>query len=282
MHLANFTYGKSRVRIMRVNRELPRHEVRELNVQVMLEGEFSASFTSSDNSKVIATDSIKNIVNILARQHPALENEVFAGCVADYFLEKYPHVAAVNVAAAETKWDRLEINGAPHDHAFTKDANGQPGITLAATRAGKKLASGISGFTYLKSTESGWENYLMDEVTTLKPTGDRIFSTAMDASWVWSATPASYAVANAAIIGAMMHVFATSYSPSVQNSLYLMASAALAAVPEIAQISLACPNKHYIPLNLTAFGLDNPNIAFMPTDEPHGQIECTVARGRAA
>jgi urate oxidase len=61
-----------------------------------------------------------------------------------------------------------------------------------------------------------------------------------------------------------------------------MGSAALAAVPEVLNISLACPNKHYIPLNLTAFGLDNPNIAFLPTDEPHGQIECTVARAPVA
>jgi urate oxidase len=64
----------------------------------------------------------------------------------------------------------------------------------------------------------------------------------------------------------------------VQNSLFLMGSAALKAVPEISEISLACPNKHYIPLNMGAFGLDNPNVVFVPTDEPHGQIECTVSR----
>jgi urate oxidase len=73
-------------------------------------------------------------------------------------------------------------------------------------------------------------------------------------------------------------VIATTYSPSVQNSLYLMGSAALEAVPEIADISLACPNKHYIPINMAPFKLDNPLAVFLPTDEPHGQIECTVSR----
>jgi urate oxidase len=65
----------------------------------------------------------------------------------------------------------------------------------------------------------------------------------------------------------------------VQNSLFHMGEAALAAVPEIFEISMDCPNIHYILLNLSAFGLDNKNDLFQPTDEPHGQIECTVGRG---
>ena len=68
-------------------------------------------------------------------------------------------------------------------------------------------------------------------------------------------------------------------APSVQDSLYRMGEAALAAVPEISEISMACPNMHFILMNLSAFGLDNNNDVFLPTDEPHGQIECTVGRG---
>jgi len=278
MHLAKFTYGKGRVRIMRVKRDTARHEVRELNLKVLLEGDFSASFTSSDNSKVIATDTVKNIVNIVARNHPDLESEPFTQAVARYFFGHYDHVQGVNVTAHETKWDRLAVAGAPHDHAFKMDANGKPVVRLNATREGYKLSSGIEGFTFLKSTESGWVGYLMDEATTLKETTDRIFSTAMDAAWTWAKVPADYPAANAKIMSALMDVFATTYSPSVQNSLFLMGSAALEAVPEIADISMACPNKHYIPINMAPFKLDNPNVVFTPTDEPHGQIECTVSR----
>jgi urate oxidase len=61
----------------------------------------------------------------------------------------------------------------------------------------------------------------------------------------------------------------------VQDSLYR----GEAAVPEISEISMACPNMHFIPMNLSAFGLDNNNDVFLPTDEPHGQIECTVSGG---
>jgi urate oxidase len=51
-------------------------------------------------------------------------------------------------------------------------------------------------------------------------------------------------------------------------------------VPEISEISMAMPNLHFIPMNLSHFKLDNPGVMFLPTNEPHGQIECTVGRGK--
>jgi len=38
------------------------------------------------------------------------------------------------------------------------------------------------------------------------------------------------------------------------------------------------PNQHCLPVNLAPFGRTNHNEIFVPTDEPHGQIEGTVAR----
>jgi urate oxidase len=57
-----------------------------------------------------------------------------------------------------------------------------------------------------------------------------------------------------------------------------MGKAALKAAPEISQISLALPNKHCLPIDLSPLGEANRNELFVPTDEPHGQIEGTVVR----
>ena len=76
----------------------------------------------------------------------------------------------------------------------------------------------------------------------------------------------------------MLDVFASTYSESLQDSLYRMGTAALAAVPDISDITMARPNKHYLLINLKPFKLDNKKQVFLPTDEPHGQIECTVSR----
>ena len=278
MTLLHNTYGKARVRVMRVHRNGERHEVRELTVQAMLEGDFARAYTAADNSTSVSTDTVKNVVNIVARENLALPSETFCKAVAARLLERYASVEAATVTAHETRWARMAIEGAPHPHAFVLDANGRPTARVAMSRAGTRIESGLAGFTFLKSTASGWANYVKDSYTTLPETDDRIAATSMDATWAWSREPASFEAANARVLDAMLSTFATTYSHSVQDSLYRMGLAALAAVPEVETIRLACPNKHYLLANLEPFGLDNANQVFVATDEPHGQIECTVGR----
>ncbi|GAC1620546.1 MAG: urate oxidase [Bradyrhizobium sp.] len=271
-------YGKGRVRVMRIHRDGERHEVSQLSIRAMVEGDFARTYTEADNSDSVSTDTIKNIVNVVARENTGLCPEEFCQVLAKNYLYHYPQVARVVVTAHETRWNRLSFGGKPHPHSFVLDGNGKPTVEVTATREGSTLASGIDGFTFMKSTRSGWANYLKDAYTTLPETNDRMCATAMVASWKWSAKPQDYPATNAKILATVLEVFGTTYSASVQDSLYRMGEAALAAVPEISEISMACPNMHFIPIHLSAFGLDNSNDVFLPTDEPHGQIECTVGR----
>ena len=99
----------------------------------------------------------------------------------------------------------------------------------------------MSGFTFLKATQSGWDKFYKDDYTTLKETRDRLCATSMEATWRWQRNPASFETANAKVLDRMLEVFATTYSESVQDSLYRMATAALEAVSEVSSIHLACP-----------------------------------------
>ena len=278
MPLISNTYGKGRVRVMRVHREGACNEVRELTVQAMLEGGFSRAYTHGDNRTSVATDTVKNICYIVARENLRACAEEYAARLAERFLQRYPQVERVTVRTWETRWARAVLDGAPHPHSFTLDANGRPTAVVTATRDGMATVSGIAGYTFLKSTASGWEDFVQDEYTTLPDTNDRLAATAMDASWTWSTPPADYTATNAAILHTMLTVFGTTYSRGIQDSLFRMGEAVLAAVPEVATVSMACPNKHYIPVNLDRFGLSADNTVFVCTDEPHGQIECTVGR----
>lgn len=279
MPLIKNRYGKGRVRIMRVHRDGDKQEVSQLSIKVMLEGDFGRAYTDADNSTSTSTDTIKNIVNVTARENVGVETEPFCDVLAQRFLDLYPQAASVAITAHETKWNRLSIDGVPHPHSFTRDDNGKPFVELVATRDGVTMQSGLDTFTFMKSTQSGWENYFTDKYSTIQPTNDRICATSMVASWTWSGKPVSYKATNAKILDVLLKEFATTYSPSVQNSLYRMGEKALAAVPEISEISMSCPNLHFILMNLSTFGLDNNNDVFLPTEEPHGQIECTVGRG---
>jgi len=279
MPLISNSYGKGRVRVMRVHRDNERNEVRELTVSAMLEGGFAKAYTAGDNAAVVATDTIKNIAYIVARENMTACAEDYAQKLAARFLDRYPQVDCATVSTAETKWVRATLGGTGHPHSFVLDSNGTPTASVTMGRDGATtIVSGIAAFTFMKSTASGWAGYVMDDYTTLPETQDRIAATAMDATWTWLSAPADYHSANTRILDVMLDVFATTYSRGVQDSLYRMGEAALAAVPELGSVSMACPNKHYIPVNLDRFGLSADNMVFTATDEPHGQIECTVGR----
>lgn len=146
------------------------------------------------------------------------------------------------------------------------------------SRDSRTIQSGIRDLLILKSTGSGFENYPKDEFTTLRETSDRILATFFSATWTFEKLPKNCRAANESILSAMLKVFAENFSPSAQTTLFQMGEAALAACPEIEQVDLAMPNKHCLLIDLSPFGMENKNEVFVPTDEPHGQIEASVTR----
>ena len=101
MKLIQHNYGKARVRVLKVMRAGKTHSVKELDVQVMLQGGFDASFTKADNRLVVATDSIKNTINVFARKELGPETEPFGLALAGHFLKAYAHVSRVEVNLTE-------------------------------------------------------------------------------------------------------------------------------------------------------------------------------------
>jgi urate oxidase len=278
MKLIQHNYGKARVRVLKVMRKGKIHSLKELDVKVMLQGGFRASYTRADNRLVVATDSIKNIVNVLAKTKLGAEMEEFGLALAEHFLKTYRHVSQVEVGLWEHCWDRICTKGKPHDHSFVEKNSARPFAKIVATRKKFEVESGIEELLILKSTASGFKSFLRDEFTTLLETDDRILATKLKAAWTYRKKPKSYTRTNATILEAMLAVFAINFSPSVQVTLFEMGGAALKIAAEISKVQISMPNKHCLAVNLAPFGLENKNELFVPTDEPHGQIEGTVAR----
>ncbi len=276
--LVDHQYGKSRVRVLKVLRDGATHTLKELDVSVRLSGDFESSYTSGDNSKVVLTDTMKNTVNVLAKDALGEETERFAIVLARHFLEKYAQVQRVTIKTWERLWDRLEIDGTPHPHSFTHVQGARPTVQVAASAGSLMVQSGIEDLLLLKSTASSFKDYPKDEFTTLPETDDRVFATSLAAGWTWSREPAGYRAGNKTILDALVRPFALNHSPSVQTTLFQMGEAALAACAQIDRVHLAMPNKHYPPIDLSRFGRENRHEIFLPTDEPHGQIEATLTR----
>jgi urate oxidase len=276
--LAAHRYGKARVRVMKILREGPVHTLKDLEVAAFLKGDFASSYTSGDNTKVVATDTMKNTINVFAKQHLGHEIERFALILAEHFLTRYEQVHEAEIQVSERRWERLTVDGKPHPHSFAAGGEGRMFTQVACSDAAKTVRSGIRNLVILKSTGSGFENYPKDEFTTLPETADRILATSFSATWTFKDQPDHYGRANEAILSAILKVFANNYSPSAQTTLFQMGEAALAACREISKLDLAMPNKHCLLINLAPFGLENKNEVFVPTDEPHGDIQATVTR----
>ncbi|HEX3890711.1 MAG TPA: urate oxidase [Verrucomicrobiae bacterium] len=278
MKLIQHNYGKAKVRVLKVFREGKIHSIKELDVQVMLQGNFDASYTKSDNRLVVATDSIKNTVNVLAKERMGEENEEFGTMLGEHFLKTYSQIARAEIILSEHCWTRISIGGKPHAHSFLEKSAAKPFARIIAMRKETTVESGIEELFILKTTGSGFENFLRDEFTILPETSERICATKLKATWTFANMPTSYSATNSKILDTMLATFAINFSPSVQVTLFQMGEAALKAAKEISKIHIAMPNKHCLLINLKPFGLENKNELFVPTDEPHGQIEGTVSR----
>lgn len=273
-------YGKARVRLARVSRAADgTHHLRELTVEALAEGDFTACHVDGNNAHILPTDTIKNSVYGLASQREIGPRECFGEALGRHYLERSPHMSSVTAKLLECLWTRLQVDGTPHPHSFL---HGPPHRWIAEVTTPRhgaaRIVSGIEGVSILKTTASAFSGYLKDAWTTLPETRDRFFGTLLAARWEWAAVPADYDAANQAVLDAMLRVFAHEFSESVQATLYSMGGAALAAVPEIARISLALPNRHYLHYDVARLGLEDNREVFLPTDEPHGQIEATIER----
>lgn len=279
-YLAKNSYGKSCVRLTKVTRRPDRHELIELSLDIALEGEFSQTYLTGDNSAVIATDTMRNTVYALAAEHPVDSPENFCLALTSHFLQRNRHVYSAMVTATATPWQRITTATGPHKHSFHGGSTERRTCHVVQTREACVVQAGLKGLGLLKTTDSAFKGFIRDEFTTLPETDDRIFATFLEAEWTYApgTIDSDWNSWFEKIRTAAIAVFADHYSLSVQQTLYEMGIKALEACPQITSIDLAMPNQHRIPVNLAPLGKENRNEVFVTTSEPYGYITATVAR----
>lgn len=269
-------YGKSRVRLVKIRRTAEAHSVLDLTIDVALEGAFAAVYTDGDNQSCLATDTMKNTVYAFARRDPIDHVETFALRLAEHFAAK-PGVSLVRIDAAEHPWDRLPVAGRPHPTAFARRGDEEWTVLVTGNAAGLTVTTGLRGLLVLKTADSAFAGFPRDEYTTLPDTRDRLLATSITAAWDYESGFSDFA-ARTAVRTALVETFASHRSESVQHTLYSMGEAALSACSGVTDIHIALPNRHHLLVDLSPFGLDNPNEIFVATDQPFGVIEARISR----
>ena|SRR5450432_970481 len=277
--VAENRYGKSRVRLVKVQRKDGWHELREWMVEVLLQGDFDSCFTDGDNSKILPTDTMKNTVYSLARDSSAECIEDFAKELVEFFLQHNPQVSQAEVTISQKSWEHLQCGGQPHPTTFIQSGAEAYTTKVARTQKGDlSVTSGLENLILMKTSGSAFEGYIQDSLTTLPPSQDRLLGTAVSAHWRYAPTLVDFTDQRGKTREILLAVFAAHESKSVQHTLYAMGRAVLEQLPDVEEIELNMPNKHCLLVDLSHFGQDNPNEIFVPVDEPHGNIQARLRR----
>ncbi|KAM7352209.1 urate oxidase [Cochliomyia hominivorax] len=306
--ISDYGYGKDSVKVLHVKRDGPVHSIKEFEVGTHLKLYSKKDYFHGDNSDIVATDSQKNTVYLLAKKFGIENPEKFGLTLATHFLNKYAHVEEVHIHVEEYPWQRIcqdEIdnstgscgdnnfstfnNRQKHNHAFifTPTEVRYCDVVLRRTEPKQTVISGIRGLRVLKTTQSSFVNFVNDEFRSLPDQYDRIFSTIVDCSWEYSHTKnVKFCQDWNTVKNIIIKKFAGDpnvgvSSPSVQHTLYLTEKEVLDALPEISVISMTMPNKHYFNFDTKPFQSVVPgenNEVFIPVDKPHGTIYAQLAR----
>lgn len=272
-------YGKAEVRVVKITRDSPRHEIEDLNVTSQLRGDFADVHLEGDNGHCVATDTQKNTIYAHAREGIG-SPEKFLLRLSDHFIGSFDWVKGGRWAAESYAWNRIEVDGRGHDHSFVRSNQEVRTALVVGDGDDRHVVSGLKGLTVLKSTESGFEGYPKDRYTTLPETQDRIMSTDIAARWRYDegTRDIDFNAVYEDVKRILLTEFTARYSAALQATLFDMGRAVLSAHPEIAEIRMSMPNKHHFVVDLEPFGLDNPNEVFFAADRPYGLIEASVTR----
>ncbi len=286
IHLGANQYGKAESRVVRVYRDTPRHQIRDLNVSSALRGRFEDAHTTGDQRDVLPTDTQKNTAFAFAKEKGVGAIEDFALTLGGHFIDAAPAADGARIEVEEYPWERITVDGQGHDHSFVRSGSGIRTTVVNIEGRGDErkayVVSGIRDLVVLKSTGSEFHGFLKDKYTTLQETSDRILATSLVARWRYDHTDVDWDKSYDEIKALLLEQFARIHSLALQQTLYGMGEAVLQQHPEVAEVKFSAPNKHHFLVDLSPFGVENPGEVFIAADRPYGLIEATVVRDDAS
>jgi len=281
-------YGKEKVKLFFFSKNGLKHSIQELEVETGLSLYSEKAYREGDNSDIIATDSQKNTVYILAKKYGVQSPETFGLLLAKHFVATYAQVARAHITITQHPWQRIE---GVHNHAFLSTPTATRVAEVSLERGGTPtVKAGLRDLTVLKTTQSGFVDFVDDEYRSLPDMPDRVFSTVITADWEYeSLAGLDFDAAYADIQAVMLDVFAGPtdtgiYSRSVQQTQHETQAAILDLVPQVSEVMISMPNRHYFGVDFTKFP-DIPEVqgegageVLLPVDKPSGYITSTLSK----
>ena len=139
--LGDNQYGKAENRIVRIYRDTPRHEIRDVSVSTCLRGDFSAAHLAGDQSSVLPTDTQKQTAYSYAKEKGLDSIEEYGLTLARHFVDDVAPVRGARIEIEEYAWQRAVVDGAEHDLIFGRARGHQKAVRRQRVSAGDELVA---------------------------------------------------------------------------------------------------------------------------------------------
>lgn len=240
-------YGKGDVIAYRLNRDgAPAPGVSPVfgaNFTILIYGDaFWPTYTTGDNTGLIATDSMKNFVQREVLNYEGADLEGCCKFLASKFLDTYSQVEGVRMSAIEIPYSPLPGSSA----AFAPAGPDRATARLELNRNGiVEIASGVQGFQLLRLGGSAFRGFVRDQYTTLPDTSNRPLHMWLDLEWLYLEPGGAFS--NGAVTTAVRcivrEVFDAFESGSIQQVIYRIGAKMLADIPALSEIHLEANNR---------------------------------------
>lgn len=231
-----------------------------LNVQITVYGDaFMPSFTEGDNTMVVATDSMKNLILRHAADYQGCTVEGFLYHISRIFLSKYPQMSSVQIRADRIPFDALAVPTAQGELVesglvFRRSHNDHASVSLEVMRSedGVEVTGhrcGVSDLQLIKVMGSSFAGFVRDEYTTLPESRDRPLFIWLNMSWEYTnamdaISPEEESYAAPEQIRDIAHtVFHEMNSPSIQHLIYHIGLRILYRFPQLAKVRFESNNR---------------------------------------
>src|SRR4051812_4061732 len=191
---------------------------------------FWPTYTTGDNTGLVATDSMKNFIQWETGNFQGTALAPYCRFLAEKFLVRYPQTEGIQVEAVEVPYEGSE-EFAPR---FTERAMARVELTRNGT---VEACSGVLAFRLLRLSGSAFAGFVRDEYTTLPETANRPLHMWLDVEWTGAEDAA------AQVRGLVHEVFRSFESGSIQQVIYQIGTRMLDELPTLGEVRLEANNR---------------------------------------
>lgn len=230
----------------------------EIDVEVLGDN-FLPAYTEGDNTSVVATDSMKNVILRQALAYDGATLEGFLKHLGSVFLTTYPEMQRVRLSGRELPFQPTMVPDGRGEFSPSPVLSGRGAGDVATALLDMTLGDdgpvvtehrcGRIGMQLLKVTGSSFTSFVRDGYTTLPDRRDRPLYIFLDIGWRYADLDDLFAESHARYVAAeqvrdvVSVVFHEFVSESIQHLVHEMGGRLLARFPSLVEVSFVAQNR---------------------------------------